>query len=326
MRKSKSLSLLLVHFSSLFLLTSCSEILYVTVEQMLPPEILPEHTVNSVGIVSNFSQNNVVVINDEAIILPCDADTIKEQVALTFANAGIMERVAVLDSLLYHPDSTTIHILTQTEVNDLCRELNVEMLYTIDYACLTFNPAARFIARPLNAYLCSHIYIPNSDSIQRNSIIDKKTLEYWVNNADEINDLVPKIPSQLAQSAISPYLPSWKERDRVYYYDRLCYELREARVYVYENNWESAAEQWKILSESRWRPYRFMAHYNLALYYEMTDNIDAALHSLDLAKELSTKKNKKGKDIGIAIDTSLLEQYREVLQNRRGEIEQLSAH
>jgi hypothetical protein len=305
------------------LLTSCSEILYVTVEQMLAPEIAPKHTVSSVGIVSNFSQNNVVVVNDDAIILPCDADTVKEQVAMTFADAGIMERVVVLDSLLYHPDSTTIHILTQSEVNDLCQQLDVEMIYSIDYACLTFNPAARFISRPLNAYLCSRIYTPDRDSIQGFSVMDKETLDYWIEDTDEISDLIPQIPSLLARSAISPYLPSWEKRERVFYYDRLCYELREARVYVYENNWEAAAQQWRVLSENQWRPYRFMAHYNLALYYEMTDDIESALHSLDIAEEMATKKNKKGKDTGLALDTSLLKQYREVLQNRKKEIEEL---
>ncbi len=307
----------------LILLSSCSEVLLLSVEQMLPPEVMPQHKVSSVGIVSNFSQNNVVVVNDDAIILPCDADTVKEQVAMTFADAGIMERVVVLDSLLYHPDSTTIHILTQSEVNDLCQQLDVEMIYSIDYACLTFNPAARFISRPLNAYLCSRIYTPDRDSIQGFSVMDKETLDYWVEGTNEISDLIPKIPSLLAQSAISPYLPSWEERERVFYYDRLCYELREARVYVYENNWEAAAQQWSILSENQWRPYRFMAHYNLALYYEMTDDIESALHSLDIAEEMATKKNKKGKDTGLALDTSLLKQYREVLQNRKKEIEEL---
>ena len=96
----------------LILLSSCSELLYVNIEQMLPPEVMPERIVKSVGVVSNFSPNNVIVANENSIILPCDADTIKELVALAFADAGVMHRVVVLDSLLYHPDSTTSHILT----------------------------------------------------------------------------------------------------------------------------------------------------------------------------------------------------------------------
>lgn len=284
---------------------------------------MPEQVVRSVGVVSNFSQHNVMVANDHAIIIPCDADSMKEHVALTFANAGVMDRVVVLDSLLYHPDSTSLHILTQKEVNDLCRELDVEMVYSIDYACLIYNPAADFVSRPLDAYLCSRVYTPDRDSIRGASMIDKEMLEYWANSTEEIAHLIPQIPSQLAHSAIAPYLPSWKERERVYYYDRLSYEMREAKVYVNESNWEAAAAEWQTLTESKLRPYRYMAYYNLALYHEMADRIDQALLSLVLAEAQATKKNKKGEQMGLVIDTSLLLQYREVLETRKREIEQL---
>ena len=308
--------------SALLLLTSCSEVLFISVDQMVPPEVMPKHKVRSVGVVSNFSQNNVVVVNDDALILPCDADTVKEQVALTFANSGIMDRVVVLDSLLYHPDSTTQHVLTQSEVNALCHEMDVEMIYSIDYACLTFNPAARFIARPLNAYLCSRIYIPDNDSIRGTSILDKQTLDYWVNNTEEIACLAPQIPHLLAQNAIAPYLPSWQERERVFYYDRLCYALREARIYVYEDNWEAAAAQWRTLTESRHRPYRFMALFNLALYHEMSDDIDQAISTLDQAIQEATKTNRRGKTSPF-IDTTYLSQYHDVLVFRKSELEKL---
>ena len=306
----------------LILLSSCSELLYVNIEQMLPPEVMPERIVKSVGVVSNFSPNNVIVANENSIILPCDADTIKELVALAFADAGVMHRVVVLDSLLYHPDSTTSHILTGAEVNALCQELDVEMLYSIDYACLTFNPTARFISRPLNAYLCSRIYTPDRDSIHGTSIMDKETLDYWVNDADEIAHLAPQIPMLLAKAAIKPHLPSWKERERVFYYDRTRYELREAKVYLAEGNWEAAAREWQSLAASKVRQYRFMAAYNMALYYEMTDNITQALASLDTAEALAVKKHKNGTATTV-IDTNLVKKYREVLTNRYKELQQL---
>ncbi len=308
-------------FLFLTLLSSCSEVLYLNIEQMLPPEVMPEQRVNSIGIVNNFNQNNVVVVNEDAIILPCDADSVKEQVALTFADAGIMERVVVLDSLLYHPDSTTTHVFTSTEVNDLCQQLEVEMIYSIDYACLIYHPAARFISRPLNAYLCSRIYTPDRDSISGISILDKGTIDCWIDNANEIDHIIPYIPSMLAEASIKPYLPSWKERERVFYYNRLCYALREAQIYVNENDWEAAADQWLILTESRLRSYRLMAYYNLALYYEMSDNVDQALASLDKAEKEASPKRESG-----STHLSLIKQYREVLQNRKKELIELDIH
>ena len=295
--------------SCIFLLSSCSELLYLNIEQMVPPEVMPEQTTRSVGVVSNFSQNNVIIAGESTIILPCDADTLRELVAYTFANAGVMDRVVILDSLLYHPDSTTTHILTGSEVSILCQQLEVDMLYSIDYACLTFNPTARFISRPLNAYLCTRIYTPDRDSIHGTSVMNKETLDYWVDDADEISHLAPQIPHLLAEAAIKPYLPSWKERERLFYHDRLSYALREARIYVQEGNWDAAASHWRTLTTSRLKGYRFMAAYNLALYYEMNDDIDSALRMLDQAEQ--------------EIADPLIEQYREVLTYRQKELEQL---
>ena len=311
---------------SILLLTSCSEVLYLTVEQMLPPEVIPVQTARSVGVVSNFSPNNVIVADDGVVVFPCDADSVKEHVANAFADAGFMDRVVVLDSLLYHPDSTSLHTFTQAEVNALCRELDVAMIYAIDYACITFNAAERYVGRPFSAYLCTHIYTPDTDSLPATKSIDKKMLEYWADSADDIERIASQIPALLAESAISAYLPSWKERERVFYHDRLCYALREAKVYVYEGNWDAAASQWQTLTASRLRAYRYIAHYNLALYYEMTDDTDSAIRSLDLAEALAKGQDRRGRERGIAIDTTLLEQYREVLRTRKKEIEELEKY
>lgn len=307
----------------LLLLTSCSEVMFLTVEQMLPPEVMPRQMARSVGVINNFSQNNVVIVNEDTGIFPCDADSVKEEIALAFAEAEILDRVVVLDSLLYPPDSITPHILSSAEVNALCQELGVGMLYSIEYACLTFNPASHFISRPLSLYLCTRIYTPDTDSIRGTRHLDKKTIDRWAEDLGEVYSLMPQAPAMLAEIAVSPYLPSWKERERVFYYDRLCYELREGRVYVREGNWEAAAVQWRALATSRQRIRRFASAYNMALYYEMSDSIDDAIASLDLAKEIAVKKDKRdGSEIEL-IDTFLVKKYREVLVNRKKEVEQI---
>ena len=313
-------------FSLFLLLTSCSEILYLSTEQMAPPDVMPEKATRSVGIVNNFSQHNVIIINDEALIYPCDPDSVREQVALSFAHAGALDRVVVLDSLLYPTDSITPYILPQEKVNVLCRELEVDMLYSIDYACVITNPAARTIGRPVIAYLCSRAYTPDKDSISGTATMDRKIVESWSFDTAQVRQLMPKVPKMLADVAIEPYFPSWKERERMFYYDRLCYELREAKVYVSEHNWEAAAEQWRTLATSKQRIRRFESAYNMALYYEMTDSIDQAIASLDRAKEIAMKKNKKDETETQVIDTSLVKKYRKALVKRKEEIKKLEQY
>lgn len=319
------LSSLIFTLSTFLLFTSCSEVLYLSVEQMIPPEIMPKYGANSVGVVNNFSPNNVIVVNEDALIYPCNADSVKEHIALSFADAGMLDRVVVLDSLLYHPDSVTPQIFTQEKVNALCERLEVDMLYSIDYACVTINRAPRTIGRPMNAYLCSRIYTPDRDSISGTAILDKKIVDSWAYDTTQVHEYMPQVPRLLAETAIEAHLPQWKERERVFYFDRLNYALREAKVYVGEGNWEAAAEQWRALSTSKWHTYRYMAAFNLALYYEMADSIDQALAQLDQAKSLAVKIDKQGNSIQL-IDTTLADEYRKVLINRKEEIDRVEKY
>lgn len=303
----------------LFLLTSCSEVLLLSVEQMVPPETIPQYEIGRVGVINNFSQNNVLVSNEDALVYPCNADSVKEHIALAFANVGAVNRVVVLDSLFYHPDSVAPHILSQAEVNTLCARLEVDMLYAVDYACVAVSREVQTVGYPIQAHLCSRIYTPDSDTVAGSSTLDQKTVESWAYDATQVAAVMRDTPYLLAATAVGAYSPQWKGRERVFYSDAFCYELREAKVYVYEGNWEAAAEQWRTLATSKFRAYRFMAAYNMALYYEMTDSIDQAIAQLDCAIELTVKTNKNGDSVQL-VDITLANEYRDVLVNRKKEI------
>ena len=156
-------------------------------------------------------------------------------------------------------------------------------------------------------------------------MLDKEVLDYWIDNTDEVAELFPLVPSQLAKNAIEPYLPTWKERERIFYYDRFNYHLREGRVYISEGKWEDAATHWRQLLQSRSRMQRFEGAFNMALYYEMTDSIDKALSSLDLARESTTKIDRQGNTVQL-IDTMYVTQYRGALKKRQKEIEKIEEY
>ena len=64
----------------------------------------------------------------------------------------------------------------------------------------------------------------------------------------------------------------------------------------------------------------------MALYYEMTDSIDQAIASLDLAAQLAMKKNHKTGATEQAIDTTLVGGYRTALVRRKQEIEKIDRY
>jgi thioredoxin-related protein len=52
--------------------------------------------------------------------------------------------------------------------------------------------------------------------------------------------------------------------------------MRDAGVYLRENNWDEAYSQWKIAYEKRKGQQKMKAAFNIALYYEIKDNVELA--------------------------------------------------
>ena len=100
----------------------------------------------------------------------------------------------------------------------------------------------------------------------------------------------------------------------------------EVVVVIDKGNWEGAAAEWRTMAASKQRLRRFESAYNMALYYEMTDSIDQAIASLDLAAQLAMKKNRKTGATEQAIDTTLVGGYRTALVRRKQEIAKIDRY
>lgn len=314
-----------IYLLLLFLFTACTEVLYLSVEQMLPPEYDMAAQVKSVGVLNNFSQSNVIVGNNDMVLLPCDADSVKEYIAMCFADIEAMEKVVVLDSLFYPADSTNAHLLSQQEVNDWCLRLGVDLLYVLDYACMAIVPSP-WEQQDATVFLCSHIYTPDTELTKGTAIPCRKIQEVWFEQFDGLEAFVAGLPRMLGGFAVESFAPTWRERERVYFSDMLSYPMREARVYVTESNWEQAAMQWRSLADSKWQGRRFMAAFNMALYYEMTDSMEEAVAQIVKAEELAVKRNRQGDVVGLVGDTALVNEYMDVLFHRQSETDRLSRY
>ena len=62
--------------------------------------------------------------------------------------------------------------------------------------------------------------------------------------------------------------------------------MRDAGVYLRENNWDEAYSQWKIAYEKKKGQQKMKAAFNIALYYEIKDNVEQAKEWLGKAKEI----------------------------------------
>jgi hypothetical protein len=63
--------------------------------------------------------------------------------------------------------------------------------------------------------------------------------------------------------------------------------MRDAGVYVREQNWEEASVLWKEVYDKKKGKTKMRAAYNLAVYSEMINDFEAAKEYLDAASALS---------------------------------------
>ena len=90
--------------------------------------------------------------------------------------------------------------------------------------------------------------------------------------------------------------------------------MSDAGVYLRENNWDEAYSQWKIAYEKRKGQQKMKAAFNIALYYEIKDNVEQAKEWLGKAKKLVKSGSR---------DEQLIAFYSLELEKRESKLSQL---
>ena len=143
--------------------------------------------------------------------------------------------------------------------------------------------------------------------------ICKTDTMYWELPLDvDLNQVVENASEFAATIPMKHMLPYWEKLNRIYF-DGGSTEMRDAGVYVREQNWDEAAELWKTICNRKKGKYKMYAAYNLALFYEMKDEFDMAKEYLEMAYGFS----KEG-----SVECSLIQAYalqleEQILKNQR---------
>lgn len=320
-------------FCTLLACTACLQMRYVTFEQMVPPERYLPAEVQRLGVLNNFSENNIVIVNGALEITPCDGDTLMQCVAEAFADEGLFREVVVLDSCLYPVGDTLPHTLTQAEVQQLCRDLDVDMLFVCDFGCVAIEYHGEDVALTYKQYLVAETYVPNRTKPLHSHIISAVMPHNAIIEHRMERHLSPTA-RVLAQLAVQRYAPHWAPAERSFYsgFDR---RLKDAALYVHEDNWEGALDLWRSYGTGRKPQQKLVALYNEALYHELHDSLDAALRCLDAAQALATDTTAVdsarvwewldyyGTDDYPYTDYQRIQGYRQKLQQRQTDIQNL---
>lgn len=317
MRRKSCLLLL----AATLLLGSCQSIEQLSVDYMLPADISFPASLKRVAIVNNAAevseQAEQPAAKEENINATTtlqhqtyngNASLTAEALAEALAQGNYFEEVVICDSSLYDPQQDTVSSpLSAREVNQLVNQLNVDFLISLENIQLSSSRKISYLRDwgffygtvDVKVFPTVRVYLPNrkgpmatinsndsifweeteaTESALRAHLIDDKEM---IRQASEFAGTVP----------VKHLLPYWKTVNR-YFFSGGSVNLRDAAIYAREHNWDKAIELWKAHYDSKKGKQQMYAAYNLALGYEMKDDMNQALEWALKAQQIARKIDK----------------------------------
>ena len=307
-------------------LAGCQSVQQLSIDYMLPADLSFPNSFKKVAIVNNVPgqvTSNLATGREE----PGDkapetertgyqgnAAIAAESLARTIANENYFDEVIICDSAL-HSHKATYESLSPEEVRTLTNDLGVDFLIALEDVSINATRHITFIEDwgcfygVVDAKVSPtlRIYIPGrkaplatiapTDSIfweetgysegsVRDRLVDHKAL---ISQASEFAGIIP----------VSHLLPSWKTAQR-YMFCGGSVTMRDAAVYAKERNWKEANQLWMKQYESKKGKKKMQAALNIALGYEMQDDIHTALEwavkaqAIAKAIDQGSKTNEEG--------------------------------
>ncbi|WP_291529717.1 DUF6340 family protein [Bacteroides sp. UBA939] len=341
-------------FCCILLFGGCQSVEQLSIDYMVPAEISFPSTLKRVAVVNNMPSipDNQLIVDepkekDKAEITRQtkyyngNPQIVVESLAEAIAQENYFDLVAICDSALRANDIILREsTLSKEEVEELTESLDVDFLIALEniqirsLRKIEYQPQWGVYEATLDAkiYPTFKIYLPKrngpmvtinaNDSIfwerfgqsmsytSSQLIDDKKMLE-------EASEFAGTIP-------VKHLLPQWKTVDR-YLFTGGSVNMRDAAVFVHEENWDRAIELWKQTYEKKKKgKIKMHAAYNVALGYEMKDSINTAeewaLKAQEIAYDIDKVDNKKKQntvDISEVPNYLVVTRYLNELQERK---------
>ncbi|MDL2211127.1 DUF6340 family protein [Bacteroides sp. OttesenSCG-928-M17] len=324
-----------------------------SIDYLVPSDISFPAQVRKVGVVNNMSPEAEIGSNYQILrkdTLPKSLTELSREVTFHHGDAGIatqslaeslaeqnyFDMVVICDSALragdIHPRE---NILSRQEVIDLAEELGVDILIALENLVIKSARAIRvetgfgYVGTvDAQIYPTVTIYIPKrtapmiritpGDTIfwEEVSYSDMRLRRQMIGD----KEMIEEASAYSGGIPIKYLLPHWKTGFR-YFYTGGSPEMRDAYIHIREENWDEAYALWQSVYEKRKGEKKMHAALNIALYHEMTDDLEKAKEWAAIAVEMSKKHSKKenitiGEDVRSVNNQILYSQYAIELDNR----------
>ncbi|MCC8187684.1 MAG: tetratricopeptide repeat protein [Bacteroides sp.] len=351
-------SLLICFF---FLVTSCQTIDQLSIDYLVPSEVSFPPELRRVAIINNTSALHTNdVITDSPEKLPNElarqtsypegnASLAAEALAESIAEENYFDKVVICDSTLRANDRFAREsTLSKEEVMQLTRELDVDFLISLEnlqmkaVRIIRFDPVFGGFEGVVDVkvYPTVKIYLPFRSSpmvtITSNDSIfwqEFGATEHYVRSRLISNDQLAEEASVFAGTVpVQKLIPHWKTSTR-YLYTGGSPAMRDAYVQSRREKWDEACALWLQIYENKKPKQQMGAAYNIAVYYEMQDEIEKAEEWLTRAQELARNVDKvesKSAESGNRLEASRVPNYAmtviymQELQERKGHLAKLN--
>ncbi|BEG99315.1 DUF6340 family protein [Bacteroides sedimenti] len=337
------------------MISSCATIDQVDIDYLQSAKIIFPTEVRRVAIVNNVVTDNrksvinkedsINVINRSESTFQGDASTMAESLAQNVAAANYFDQVLICDSALRKDDKLKIkRELSQDEVKELTGDLGVDMLLSVEDINIKTDQRAIYenglfhIIVDAKVSPVIKIYSPTrSTPIVTVSPEDEIFWDEYGQSFEEAKRRLIKEKQQIQEASdfageipAKYILPSWNSTYRQYYSSGSV-ELRDASVFVREDSWDDALQLWMKAYESKHEKTKMRAAFNIALYYEMHDDIDKALEWVEKAQKIVIKKegldkkpNQESYTHKFSEDYMLISHYILILNERKTDLPTLN--
>lgn len=276
-------------------LTACSSLQLTSFDQLQAADVSFPEKVRRVAIVNNMpvvkAENNHEMVSAE---LEGDGKIAAEALAESIAEVDYFDQVVICDSALRAGDEVLRAnvLLTKGEVQKLATDMGVDMLLSFDRIHIQTRPGVLLYPEfpiPIHAVDAAlspivRVYVPGRENPL--FMIAKQDTISWEMNATLSDEKIVKEASEYAASIpVEHLLPHWKEVTRCYY-DGGTVEMRDAGVCLRENDWEGALALWQEAYTKKKGLARMRAAFNIALYYEVKDEVSTAREWLEKVRPL----------------------------------------
>lgn len=304
------------------MLAGCQSIDYLSIDYLLPAEMSFPNELKRVAIVNNVVEGTPTRlpklftdkhdVNDrmqyhKTQYLSGNSKLATESLAQALADGNYFDMVIICDSALRADDKEARRqSLTLNEVNELTQQLDVDFLIALENLELRAESNAApdyytglFVASTdVKVSPTVRVYLPQ---LTPRSHINKTDSIFWQGFGDDISESVHELPNNqtivneashyAGEFIAKTFIPYWESATR-YYFNNGSVAMRDGAYFVKEDKWNEAIKLWQqAFDESKNSKKKMYASYNIALGYEMLEDIEQAIEWATKAQQYALQAN-----------------------------------